>query len=78
MNSDGSERMTEIVTTLAVVGEVLAQLVVKLASATAAELPALLDDAEELGAPCCRLLHRYRTGRPPPARGSYGVACRVI
>jgi hypothetical protein len=56
MNSEGSERMAEIVTTLAVVGEVLAQLVVKLASATAAELPALCHDAENLArrvVDCC-------------------------
>jgi hypothetical protein len=56
MNSDGSERMTEIVTTLAVVGKVLAHLVVKLASATPAELPALCDDAKNLArrvVDCC-------------------------
>jgi hypothetical protein len=47
-SSDGPERMVEIVTALAVVGEVLAGLIVKLASATADEIPALCDEAEIL------------------------------
>jgi hypothetical protein len=38
-STDDSERMVEIVTALAVVGEVLAGLLVKLASATPAEIP---------------------------------------
>jgi hypothetical protein len=50
--SDGPERMIEIVTTLAVVGEVLAALIVKLASATADEIPALCDEAEICAARC--------------------------
>jgi hypothetical protein len=56
MDSDGPERMVEIVTALAVVGEVLADLLVKLASATPAEIPALCDDAENLArrvVDCC-------------------------
>jgi hypothetical protein len=56
MASDGPERMIEIVTTLAVVGEVLAALIVKLASATADEIPALCDEAEILAqrvVECC-------------------------
>jgi hypothetical protein len=56
MASEGSERMVEIVTALAVVGEVLAGLLVKLASATPAEIPALCNDAENLArrvVDCC-------------------------
>jgi hypothetical protein len=55
-SSDGPERMVEIVTALAVVGEVLAGLLVKLASATPAEIPALCDEAENLAqrvTECC-------------------------
>jgi hypothetical protein len=47
-SSDGSERMLEIVTALSVLGDVLAALIVKLASATADEIPALCDEAEIL------------------------------
>ena len=56
MASDGPERMVEIVTALAIVGEVLAALIVKLASATADEIPALCDEAEILAqrvTECC-------------------------
>jgi hypothetical protein len=56
MASDGSERMTEIVAALSVVSQVLADLVVKLASATPDEIPALRDDAETLAqrvVECC-------------------------
>jgi hypothetical protein len=56
MASDGPERMVEIVTALAVVGEVLAALIVKLASATADEMPALCDEAKILAqrvTECC-------------------------
>jgi hypothetical protein len=56
MPSDGPERMGEIVTALAVVGEVLAALIVKLASATADEIPALCNEAEILAqrvTECC-------------------------
>jgi hypothetical protein len=52
MPSDGPERMGEIVTSLAIVGEVLAALIVKLASATADEIPALCDEAERV-VECC-------------------------
>jgi hypothetical protein len=56
MASDGSERMTEIVTTLAVVGELLVVLTAKLTSATAEEIPGLREEAKKLGhrvAECC-------------------------
>jgi hypothetical protein len=42
---NGSERMAEITTTLSVVGQSLADLAVRLASATADEIPTLADDA---------------------------------
>jgi hypothetical protein len=42
---NGSERMAEITTTLSVVGQSLAELAVRLASATADEIPTLADDA---------------------------------
>jgi hypothetical protein len=48
MASDGPERMVETVTAIAVVGEVLAALIVKLASATADEIPALREEAKKL------------------------------
>jgi hypothetical protein len=47
-SSHGPERMAEIVTALSVLGDVLAALIVKLASATADEIPALCDEAEIL------------------------------
>ena len=56
MASDGPERMVETVTAIAVVGEVLAALIVKLASATADEIPALREEAKKLAqrvAECC-------------------------
>jgi hypothetical protein len=55
-HSDGPERMVEMVTALSVLGEVLAALVVKLASATAVEIPTLCDEAEVLAqrvTECC-------------------------
>jgi hypothetical protein len=56
MASDGSERMTEIVTMLSVIGELLAVLTANLASATADEIPALCEEAEKLAqrvVECC-------------------------
>jgi hypothetical protein len=53
---EGSERMVEIVTVLAVVGEALAVLVARLASATATEIPAICKEAENLArrvVDCC-------------------------
>jgi hypothetical protein len=53
---EGPERMAEIVTVLAVVGEVLAVLTAKLSSATADEIPALREEAERLAqrvVECC-------------------------
>jgi hypothetical protein len=55
-SSHGPERMAEMVTALSVLGEVLAALIVKLASATADEIPALFDEAEILAqrvTECC-------------------------
>jgi hypothetical protein len=54
--SDGSERVTEVVTALCVVGELLVVLMAKLASATADEVPALREEAEKLAqrvVECC-------------------------
>jgi hypothetical protein len=48
MNSHGPERMVEIVTALSVLGDVLTDLIVKLASATPNEIPALRAQAEAL------------------------------
>jgi hypothetical protein len=54
--SDGSERITEVVTALCVVGELPVILTAKLASASADEIPALRDEAEKLAhrvVECC-------------------------
>jgi hypothetical protein len=48
MDSGGPERMAEIVTAISVLGEVLSELIVKLASATADEIPGLRAQAEAL------------------------------
>jgi hypothetical protein len=48
MASDGSERITEVVTALWVVGELLVVVMAKFASATADEIPALREEAEKL------------------------------
>jgi hypothetical protein len=56
MRFDGSERMTEIVTALSANDRILADLVVRLASATADEIPALREEAEMLAqhvVDCC-------------------------
>ena len=47
-NGDDDERMVELVTMLAVAGQVLAALAVELASATANEVPELAADAKVL------------------------------
>jgi len=46
--SDGSERITEVVTALSVACGLLEVLTAKLASATVDEIPALRDEAEKL------------------------------
>jgi hypothetical protein len=48
MAFDGSERMAEIVTMLAVVDELLVGLTANLVSATADEIPALCEEAEKI------------------------------
>jgi hypothetical protein len=48
MDSHGPERMVEIVIALSVLGDVLKNLIVKLASATTDEIPALRAQAEAL------------------------------
>ena len=54
--ASGSERMVEIVTAISVLGDILSDLIVKLASATADEIPALRAQAEALAlrvTECC-------------------------
>jgi hypothetical protein len=56
MVSDGPERMVEIVTALSVLSDVLTDLIVKLASATTDEIPAIRAQAEALAqrvTECC-------------------------
>jgi hypothetical protein len=56
MAFDGSERMAEIVTMLAVVDELLVGLTANLISATADEMPALCEEAEKIAqrvVECC-------------------------